>query len=71
MRMLMSILLSIKILRDRFHSDSLLSEQIRGRFYVLYKDGAKTIPMYYRNATVYRDIYDGVIVHRASGKILR
>lgn len=56
----------IKILKRIWYrlqySNSSFMEQIEGKFYVKYKDGGRTVNMYYKNAKTYAEIFVGEVV---------
>lgn len=56
----------IKILKRIWYrlqySNSSFMEQIEGKFYVKYKDGGRTVNMYYKNAKTYAEIFAGEVV---------
>lgn len=44
------------------HSNSSYMEKIEGKFYVKYKEGGRSVNMYYRNAKTYAEIFGGEVV---------
>ncbi|MDU4254409.1 hypothetical protein [Pseudomonas sp.] len=71
MSIIRSALVLLLVCCDRFRSGWYIMEASEGRFFVRYRDGARSRPFHYANAKAYAKIFSGRVVHRATGHELR
>ena len=59
-----------QIFVDKRRFDNQLTESSWGRFRVDYRDGNSTRPMGFHNATAYRNLFGGTVVHSKTGRVV-